>query len=246
VSFRGNDGVEVHGQLFRTNGTGAPRAALLFVHDGPAEQTLLGWHYVYDHAFAYALNQYLASRGFLVLSLNYRSGIGYGHAYQHANLVGASQYDDVLAAARYLQARPDVDAKRGGIWGASYGGYLTAVALARNSDVFAAGADVNGPPDLIIREIENLTVSVDDDCSVTVSPLHWTAPALIIHGGEEGSARFRQNEQLDRQLLEQSAPVTIEAIANDTPRLLLFRNWKTVVTQVAGYFERVLLTQAAK
>jgi dipeptidyl aminopeptidase/acylaminoacyl peptidase len=246
VTFRGNDGVEVHGQLFRTNGTGTPRPALVFVHDGPAAQTLLGWHYAYDQAFAYALNQYLASRGFLVLSLNYRSGIGYGHSYQHADLVGTAGYDDVLAAAKFLQTLPDVDAKRVGIWGASYGGYLTAVALARNSDVFAAGADVNGPPDLVTREIENLTVAVDDDCTVTVSPLHWTAPALIIHGDDDGSARFRLNEQLDRQLLGQSAPVAIEMISNDTYRLLLFKSRKTVVTSVAGYFERVLRDQAAK
>ena len=247
IVIRGRDGGEVHGQLFKADGADRRRPALLFAHDGPAEQMLLGWHYSYDHAFAYALNQYLASRGFLVLSLNYRSGIGYGHAYQHVSVVGGpAGYDDILAAATYLQTRPDVDPKRVGIWGTSYGGYLTAVALARNSDVFAAGVDVEGSPDLISREIESLTVSVDDDCAITLSPLKWTARALIIHGDDDGSTRFRQNTQLDRTLLDHGAPIEIDVIPRDTPRHLIFSNWKTVATKVAGYFERVLLPQSAR
>jgi dipeptidyl aminopeptidase/acylaminoacyl peptidase len=208
---------------------------------------LLGWHYSYDHAFAYVLNQYLASRGFIVLSLNYRSGIGYGHAYQHVSVVGGpAGYDDILAAATYLRSRPDVDPKRVGIWGALYGGYLTAVALARNSDVFAAGVNVEGSPDLISREIETLTVSVDDDCAVTLTPLKWTAPALIIHGDDDGGTRFRQNDQLDRKLLDLGAPIEIDVIPRDTPRHLIFSNWKTVAAKVAAYFERVLLRPSAR
>src|SRR5206468_4773668 len=73
--------------------------------------------------------------------------IGYGHAFQYpdrAGARGASEYADVIAAGRLLQTRPDVDAKRIGIWGGSYGGYLTALALGRNSDVFAAGVDIHG------------------------------------------------------------------------------------------------------
>jgi dipeptidyl aminopeptidase/acylaminoacyl peptidase len=247
VIIRGNDGGEVHGQLFKTNATDTPRPALLFVHDGPAEQMLLGWHYSYDHAFAYALNQYLANRGFVVLSVNYRSSIGYGYAYQQATVAGGPPgYDDMLAAARYLQARSDVDPKRVGIWGASYGGYLTAVALARNSDLFAAGVDVDGSADLISHEIENLTMSVDDECTVTVSSLHWTAPALIIHGDDDGSTRFRLTEQLDRQLRGHGAPIETEVIPTDTLRHLAFKNRQTVAGGVAGYFERVLLNRMAK
>src|SRR5204863_1704821 len=74
-------------------------------------------------------------------------GIGYGHAFQNperAGYRGASEYLDVIAAGKYLQTRADVDAKRVGIWGGSYGGYLTALALGRNSDVFAAGVDIHG------------------------------------------------------------------------------------------------------
>jgi len=70
--------------------------------------------------------------------VNYRLGIGYGrefHHPEHAGYAGAAEYQDVVAGAHFLQALPSVDGKRIGIWGGSYGGYLTALALARNSDL---------------------------------------------------------------------------------------------------------------
>src|SRR5512133_3921763 len=111
----------------------------------------LGWHYMFYYANAYAVNQYLASRGFVVLSVNYRLGIGYGYEFHqppHGGARGAAEYQDVLAGAKYLQSRNDVDPTRIGIWGGSYGGYLTALALARNSDLFSAGVDLHGVHDL--------------------------------------------------------------------------------------------------
>src|SRR2546425_5670880 len=147
VVVRSSDGVDVHCQLFKTPGADARRPALVYVHGGPPRQMLLGWHYMYYYANDYAGNQLLANRGFIVLSVNYRLGIGYGLAFQdpeRAGPRGAAEYLDVIAAGKYLQSRSDVDPKRIGIWGGSYGGYLTALALGRNSDVFAAGVDIHG------------------------------------------------------------------------------------------------------
>src|SRR5438046_3761457 len=110
----------------------------------------LASHYMYYYSNPYAMNQYLASRGYIVLALNYRSGIGYGRAFREAPGRagrGATEYQDVVAAAKYLQGRNEVDAKRIGLWGGSYGGYLTALGLGRNSDQIAAGADLHGVPD---------------------------------------------------------------------------------------------------
>src|ERR671933_2796815 len=73
VVFKAPDGVEVHGQLFeRAGGGSARKPAVIFVHGGPPRQMLLGWHYYDYYSNAYALNQYLESRGFVVLSVNYR------------------------------------------------------------------------------------------------------------------------------------------------------------------------------
>ena len=109
---------------------------MIFVHGGPPRQMLLTWHYMDYYSNSYAVNQILASRGFAVLSVNYRLGIGYGHDFNFParwGPTGASEYQDVVAGARYLQKDPRVDPARIGIWGGSYGGYLTALALARNS-----------------------------------------------------------------------------------------------------------------
>src|SRR5207249_11355639 len=135
VVFSAADGIPIHGQLFLPKGlrAGERRPAVIFFHGGSRRQMLLGWHYLYYYRNAYALNQYLASRGYVVLSVNYRSGIAYGMEFRealHYGAQGATESKDVLGAGRYLRRRPDVDPKRIGLWGGSYGGFLTALGLA--------------------------------------------------------------------------------------------------------------------
>ncbi len=152
VVFSATDGLSIHGQLFRPADSkpGQRRPAVIFFHGGSRRQMLPGWHYMYYYRNAYAMNQYLASRGFIVLSVNYRSGIGYGMEFREAvdfGATGASEYRDVAGAGLYLRGRADVDGTRIGLWGGSYGGYLTALGLARASDLFAAGVDFHGVHD---------------------------------------------------------------------------------------------------
>jgi len=166
VTFKAADDVTVHGDLFgadahdQATAGQTRRPAILFVHGGPPRQMLLGWHSMGYYANAYAMNEYFATRGFIVLSVNYRLGIGYGFDFQrpaNAGDLGASEYQDVLAAGRYLQQRPDVDPARIGIWGGSYGGFLTALALGRNSDVFAAGVDLHGVHSFLAERSSSLS-----------------------------------------------------------------------------------------
>ena len=209
VIFKAADGTEVHGQLFKpANGSGK-LPALVFMHGGPVRQMLLGWHYLYYYHNSYAMNQYLASRGYLVLSVNYRSGIGYGRAFrmaQHRGARGASEYQDVVAGAKYLRERDDVDKKRIGLWGGSYGGYLTALGLARNSDIFAAGVDFHGVHDWSISA--GLRVPTDSADRARIaresSPISsvdkWKSPVLLIHGDDDRNVEFSQTVNLVRRL----------------------------------------------
>ena len=143
VSYTAEDGVEVHAQLFDAPTAGsAKKPAIVYVHGGPPRQMLLGWNYSDYYANAYAMNQYLASRGFVVLSINYRLGIGYGYAFhrpREAGAQGASEYRDVKAAGLYLRSLAQVDPARVGIYGGSYGGFLTALALGRDSEHLRSG-----------------------------------------------------------------------------------------------------------
>ena len=261
VVFRSADGLTIHGQLFEAAEASARRKpAIIYVHGGPPRQMLLGWHYSDYYANAYALNQYLASRGFIVLSVNYRLGIGYGYDFhQPANggARGAAEYRDVQAGAEYLRSLPRVDAGRIGIYGGSYGGYLTALALARNSDVFAAGVDIHGVHDwsTYLRAFDRQRYEQFPDADTAIatawrsSPVSavssWKSPVLLIHGDDDRNVRFSQSSDLVRRLAAAGVPFETLVIPDDTHHFLRHRNIVTVDKAAAAFLERQLLTPAA-
>ena len=261
VVFRSEDGLAVHGQLFERPG-GGPKPALLFVHGGPPRQMLLGFHYMDYYANAYAMNQYLASRGYVAMTVNYRLGVGYGRAFQHpahAGPAGASEYRDVLAAGRYLASRPEVDARRIGIWGGSYGGYLTALALGRNSDVFAAGVDWHGVHDWLTEggdfeldaffknaqlryEKSDLREAMDVawKSSPVSSVATWKSPVLLVHGDDDRNVDFHQTADLVRRLEKARVPHEVVVIPDEIHGFLRFASWVRADTETADFFDRRL------
>src|SRR5207237_2569705 len=147
VIFQSEDGLTLHGQLFMPRGASGKVPGLVFMHGGPIRQMMLGFHYIDYYHNAYAENQYLASRGYAVLSVNYRLGIMYGRHFREApNSVwrGSAEYKDVVAAAKYLQSLPEVDAGKIGLWGGSYGGLLTPSSPTRRSDPYNARVGIPG------------------------------------------------------------------------------------------------------
>ena len=193
------DGLEIHNQLFLPEGSRSPgekRPAIVFVHGGPVRQMLLGYHYMHFYHVAYAVNQWLASRGYIVMSVNYRSGIGYGKSFRTAPNTGGrgnAEYQDVLAGGKYLQSRPDVDPNRVGIWGLSYGGVLTAQALARNSDVFKVGVDLAGVH-LWGSSLDPENVSYQSSAISAIDT--WKSPVLLVHGDDDRNVQFSQTTGL--------------------------------------------------
>jgi dipeptidyl-peptidase-4 len=113
------DGLEIHNQVFLPKDlkAGERRPAIVFVHGGPQRQMMPAYHYMQFYHWAYGINQWLANQGYIVMSINYRSGIGYGRSFRMApNTGGAgnSEYQDVVAGAKYLENRPDVDQTESG------------------------------------------------------------------------------------------------------------------------------------
>ena len=255
VIYKAPDGVEIHGQLFEAAGGGAKKPAIVYVHGGPPRQMLLGWHYSDYYTNAYALNQYLASRGYVVLSVNYRLGIGYGHDFHrppNAGAQGASEYQDVKAGAEYLQSLAQVDPKRVGIYGGSYGGFLTALALARDSQLFAAGVDIHGvhnwtaeraAPLLEPRYEKAPDLQNALDVAWQSSPISsiatWKSPVLLIHGDDDRNVRFSQTTDLVRRLEKAGVAYEELVIPDDTHHFMRHANLVKVDSAVAAFFDRV-------
>jgi dipeptidyl aminopeptidase/acylaminoacyl peptidase len=257
VTFEAPDGVTVHGQLFEQAGGAERKPAVIFVHGGPPRQMLLGWHYSDYYSNAYAVNQYLASRGFVVLSVNYRLGIGYGYEFHQppaAGARGAAEYQDVVAAADYLRTLPQVDGARVGIYGGSYGGFLTAMALARDSDLFAAGVDIHGVHDwtaerargLLARDRYEqvpdaaLALDVAWESSPVSSMATWRSPVLVIHGDEDRNVRFNQSTDLVRRLADFGVTYETLVIVGDTHHFLRHAHVLAVDEATAEFLERRL------
>jgi len=258
VVFQAEDGVAVHAQLFERAGGASRKPAVIFVHGGPPRQMLLGWHYSSYYANAYALNQYLAQRGFVVLSVNYRLGIGYGYEFHQppsAGSRGAAEYLDVLAGAEYLRSLDRVDETRIGIYGGSYGGFLTALALARNSDLFAAGVDVHGVHDWTSERARGLTTRDSYEMAPdaaqalevawTSSPVSamatWKSPVLVIHADDDRNVRFSQSTDLVQRLVAHGVRHESLVIVGDTHHMMRHANAVRVDAAIAEFLERMLM-----
>ena len=262
VVLKSPDGVQVHSQMFNAGGPGK-KPAIIFVHGGPPRQMLLGWNYSDYYSNAYALNQYLARRGFVVLSVNYRLGIGYGREFQqpaNAGSQGASEYQDVKAAAEWLRTQTFVDSARVGIYGGSYGGFLVAMALARNSDLFAAGVDLHGVHDwtterargLMNRERyeESPDLAKALDLAWKSSPVAdmktWKSPVLVIHGDDDRNVRFSQTVDLVQRLAKNSVPFEELIIPDDNHHFMMHANWLKADAATAAFFEKHLMQRGAR
>ncbi|MGE0884545.1 MAG: prolyl oligopeptidase family serine peptidase [Blastocatellales bacterium] len=259
VIFKAADGQEIHGQLFLPKDAkpSDKLPAVIFMHGGPMRQMFLGWHNRYYYHNAYGFNQFLASRGYAVLSVNYRLGIGYGRAFRQAKNGGgrgASEYQDIVAGAQFLRSRADIDPARIGLWGGSYGGYLTALGLARNSDLFAAGVDLHGVHDWSVRlsnanwvEYGNRdAVKIAFEASPVSSVEKWRSPVLLIHGDDDRNVAFSQTVDLVRRLREQNVPHETIVFPDEVHDFLLHRHWVKIYKASFDFFERHLKTAKPK
>lgn len=227
VTFKARDGLLIHGQLFLANDGAARHCGLIFDHGGSRRQMLPGFHYMEAYTNFYESNQYYANRGCVALSINYRSGIMYGHDFREAKNYGwkgATEYQDVLAGAAFLRARLDVDPNRLGIYGLSYGGYLTALGLARNSDIFKAGVDMAGVHNWVtMRDADyghNVGTTRERQIAFDSSPVAsistWHSPVFISQGDDDRNVIFSQGVDLATRLRARGVDVTELVFPNET------------------------------
>ena len=255
VTFQSEDGFTIHGQLFVPKGRSGAGPALVFMHGGSRRQMMLGFHYMQYYHNSYSENQYLASQGFVVLSINYRTGIMYGRAFRepvNGGWRGASEYKDVVAAGKYLQTLPIVDAHKIGLWGGSYGGFLTAMGLSRNSEIFAAGVDMHGVHDWSARGFvggggaagapdmaaaAKLAWESSPDSTIGT----WKSPVLLIQGDDDRNVAFSQMVDLVQRLRAQHVPFEQIVFPDEIHDFLMWKSWVRAYKAEADFFQRVLV-----
>jgi dipeptidyl-peptidase-4 len=242
VTLKAEDGVEFHSQLFlpKDMKAGEKHPALIFVHGGPARQMLLGWHYLSFYHVFYGVNEWLASKGYIVMSVNYRLGVGYGRTFRtppDGGARGNSEYRDVLAAGKWLAAREDVDPNRVGIWGLSYGGLLTSEALARNSDIFKAGIDLAGV------HLEGSSLDPNDVSyeASTISAIDkWKSPVLLIQGDDDRNVNFAQMVGLVDLLRARNVYYELIVYPDDVHETLLHSRWLNSFAHMETFLNKFL------
>jgi len=242
VLTKAADGLEIHNQIFvpKDLKPGEKRPAIVFVHGGPVRQMLLGYHYMHFYHIAYAVNQWLASQGYVVMSINYRSGIGYGKSFRTApNTAGRgnAEYQDVLAGGRYLQSRPDVDPDKIGIWGLSYGGVLTSQALARNSDLFKVGVDLAGVH-LWGSSLDPGNVSYESSTIAAIDT--WKSPVLLIQGDDDRNVQFSQMTGLVQLLRAHGVYHEVVVFPDDVHETLLHKRYIYAFDRLSEFMARFL------
>ena len=247
VLTKAADGLEIHNQLFLPKDLkpGERRPAIVFVHGGPVRQMMPAYHYMQFYHWAYAINEWLANQGYVVMSINYRSGVGYGRSFRAApNTGGAgnSEYQDVVAGGKYLQSRPDVDPNRVGIWGLSYGGVLTSQALARNSDIFKAGVDLAG--------VHMWGSSLDPNAvsykSSTIGAIDgWKSPVLLIQGDDDRNVAFQQMTGLVQLLRARNVYYELIVFPDDVHESLLHSRWMYTLGRMETFLHKFLWDKTA-
>ena len=211
VTFTARDGATVYARLFKPATQAASKPAVIFVHGaGYLQNVHKGWSTYFRE---YMFNNLLADKGYTVLDIDYRGSEGYGRAwrtgiYRH---MGGKDLDDQVDGANYLVKNHNVDPKRIGIYGGSYGGFMTLMAMFTQPNVFAAGAGLRSVTDWahynhgytsnILNEPYNDSLAYKRS-----SPIYYAeglkGRLLMCHGMVDQNVHFQDIVRLTQRLIE--------------------------------------------
>lgn len=212
VTFTARDGVEVRARLYKPEDYERGGPAVIFVHGaGYMQNVHKGWsNYYREYMFHHLL---MERGGYIVLDIDYRGSAGYGSDWRTAiyRHMGGKDLTDQVDGARYLVEEHGVDPKRIGIYGGSYGGFITLMALFATPEVFAAGAALRPVTDWAhynhgyTGRILNLPQD-DDEAYRRSSPIYFAeglkSPLLICHGMVDTNVHFQDTVRLTQRLIE--------------------------------------------
>ncbi len=212
VEFTARDGVKVPARLFKPANFKKGGPAVVFVHGaGYLQNVDRWWSTSYYHE--YMFDHILMERGFLVIDVDYRGSSGYGRDWRTAiyEHMGGKDLDDITDAAKYVVAQHGVDPKKIGLFGGSYGGFITLMAMFTQADTFSAGAALRPVSDWALYnhgytgEILN-TPQADPEAYRRSSPIYFAnglkGALLICHGMVDSNVEFEDTVRLVQRLIE--------------------------------------------
>ena len=258
VRFSSTDGELVPAQLFLPKDfedLEGPTPVVVWVHGGGIRQNRFGWHPSHIYALFYGFHQYLLQRGYVVVTVDYRGSIGYGRAFRQGQFLdlGGRDLDDLLAAKRYLGRIEDVEIGRVGVWGISYGGYLTMQALVQAPTAFDAGVNIAGVVDWADWSVDPGGLWIDGrmespqerpDLYRERSPIHFierlTRPLLILHGTADGPVPVLQTFRLTDALVRAGKPFELMIYPGEQHAFVRSRTWRDAFRRTEEFFEATL------
>lgn len=181
--------------------------AVVWIHGSGLDQNYLGWH-PDSYRMYYAMHQYLAQQGYIILTPDMRGSYGYGRDWATGTYrdVGGAEYLDVAAGADYLKTLGYVDPDRIGVWGLSYGGFLTLQAVTVTPTLFRCAIDVAGVTDWDTQSLTlgpgriyarmGTPVENPDDFNRAAPVKHMeklVRPLLVMHGTNDTNVAFRES-----------------------------------------------------
>ena len=221
VHFPGADGKPVPGWLFVPKNLDRTKkhAAIVWIHGDGINQNYDGWHVQRNYAVYYSFHQYLLQKGYVVFAPDYRGSIGYGRDWRNGVYmdVGGEDAKDAWMSANYLKTLPYVDPDRIGVWGLSYGGFFTLIAVTDQPTLFRAAIDVAGVVDYAMYYSDPYhgawtasrigTPQENPAVYAQASPIshidRLARPLLILHGTADVNVPYLETVRLIDQVLKQ-------------------------------------------
>ena len=226
------------------------RPAVIYIHGaGYATSVLKQWGSYQDYRFAY--NTFLASKGYLVLEMDYRGSTGYGRDWRSGVYLhmGGPDLDDVLGGVDYLKSLGNIDMDKLGIWGVSYGGFLTDMAMFLSPGTFKAGSAWAA-----VNDWENYNAGYtsqrlnrpesNPEAYQRSSPIHFsgnlTGHLLIIHGIVDDNVLFQDAVQLSEKLIHEGKDFSQIFYPQESHGFVRDETWIDALRRTTEWFERYL------
>jgi len=220
IHYAGPDGQQVPAWLFvpKNLDRSKKHPAVVWIHGDGVNQNYDGWHVQRNYAVYYSFHQYLLQQGYVVIAPDYRGSIGYGRDWREGVYmdVGGKDAKDAWMAANYLKTLGYVDTDRVGVWGLSYGGFFTLIAVTDQPKLFRAGVDVAGVVDYAMYYEDPYhggwtasrigTPEQNPAVYANASPLahvdRLERPLLVLHGTSDVNVPYLHSVRLIDELLK--------------------------------------------